>query len=571
MDFRQSLSVKLGLEQRLVMTQQLQQAIRLLQLSRTELADSIAEALNENPVLEEAEIQPGAGETGPQITQGEGTVQDFEAPAQPAERTEIDWQNYFTDLARAPSEGVGSYRDTDEERPALAQTLTKASTLDEVLGEQLGALGLGRRQLEIASEIIGNLDDDGYFRPSRLDISGGSEATRRGLARLAVGIEQREERGVLSLYWLTDDELIEWQELAESRGLITEVYTANSTRMIAAICEVPEAEVLAMLKIIQGLEPLGVAARDLQECLMTQALTRYPGNEELHRLIEVHLPRLQDRDYQAVRRDLHIGAEELEELLKVLASLEPRPGRRYTGEMARYITPDVFVSKIGDDYVVTLNEDGLPKLKISNYYKSALMDEQHHDSEHDKAKHYLQEKLRAATWMIRSIHQRQSTIQRVTESIMRFQRPFLDGGVDKLRPLVLRDVADDVGLHESTISRVTTSKYVHTPQGIFELKFFFGSRITAQGGDDMAAEAVKQAIKRLIDKEIPSSPLSDQEIAEILQGEWDRGRMLARMQATESQVDAMRPNSPMTIARRTVAKYREQLGIESSSKRRRSY
>ena len=600
MDFRQSLQVKMGLEQRLVMTQSLQQAIRLLQLSRTELMDSIGEALSENPMLEEVPMADiGPGDTPSPITQGEGSTTDFEAPVQQAERNEIDWQSYFTDLARAPTEGAGSYRDTDEERPGLAQTLTRGSTLREHLEEQLATQEFDTDLLRITEDIIGNLDEDGYFRPSRLDVRGGNDTLKRSLLRQAQaqGIEAREVGGALSLAWLTDPELLEWQTLAEAKGFECEVFVANSLRDVAMRCHATEEDVIQALDLVKSLDPAGIASRDLRECLALQAEQRYPDDSLLHRLIGQHLPRIEARDYAGIRRDLRCTAEELERLLHTLATLEPRPGRRFTGEMARYITPDVFVTKVGDDYLVTLNEDGLPKLRIANYYHTALAAEDsstesagshresagsHREGAHahppngremqrDKAREYLQEKLRAATWMIRSIHQRQSTIQRVTESIMRFQRPFLDFGVDKLRPLVLREVAEDVGLHESTVSRVTTNKYVHTPQGIYELKYFFGSRIVAQGGEDMAASAVRSAIKRLLERERPASPLSDQEIAEILQGSWDRGRMLARLQGSESQVDGLRPQSPMDIARRTVAKYREQLGIESSSKRRKAY
>ncbi len=598
MDFRQSLQVKMGLEQRLVMTQSLQQAIRLLQLSRAELMDSIGEALSENPMLEEVPMADiGPGDTPSPITQGEGSTTDFETPAQASERVEIDWQNYFTDLARSPTEGAGSYRDTDEERPGLAQTLTRGSTLREHLEEQLATQDFDIVLLRIAEDIIGNLDDDGYFRPSRLDVRGGNDALRRSLLRQAQaqGNEAREVGAGLVLTWMTDQEMQQWQELAEAKGFETEVYAANSLRDIALRCRASEEEVIQALDLVKSLDPVGIGSRDLRECLALQAEQRYPEEPLLHRLIDQHLPRIESRDYAAIRKDLRCTAEELERLVHTLATLEPRPGRRFTGETARYITPDVFVTKVGDDYLVTLNEDGLPKLRVAGYYQAALAGEEpgshaevhaqretngHKDSstppsgrdqQRDKAREYLQEKLRAATWMIRSIHQRQSTIQRVTESIMRFQRPFLDQGVDKLRPLVLREVAEDVGLHESTVSRVTTNKYVHTPQGIYELKYFFGSRIVAQGGEDMAASAVRQAIKKLLEREKPASPLSDQEIAEILQGSWDRGRMLARLQCTESQVEGLRPTSPMDIARRTVAKYREQLGIESSSKRRKAY
>lgn len=569
MDFKQGLHTSLRMDQRLVMTQQLQQAIRLLQLSRTELVDSIHDALNENPLLEEApapDIPPDSMHSA--VTSGEGQVADFEAPAEPRKSEEIDWQTYFADLARGPTEGTGSYSGSDEERPPLAQTLTRASTLTEFLDEQLGTTSLSAKDRDIATDIIGNLDDDGFFRPSRLDITGGSEVSRRQLLRQAEseGIEHVDDKTVLSLFWLTDDEMVAWEKLAESKGCNTEPYYANSIRGMALLHEVSEAEVRRILEVLRGLDPVGVASRDLRECLLTQALALHPTEKRLHKLIDKYLPLIEQRNHAAIRKELRVQPEELQRLLNLLATLEPRPGRRFIGGDPRYITPDVFVMKMGDDYTVVLNEDGMPRLRLSKYYQQALSGEGG-----SEAKDYLQEKMRAATWMIRSIHQRQSTIQRVTESIMRFQRPFLDFGVDKLKPLVLRDVADDVGLHESTVSRVTTSKYVHTPQGIYELKFFFNSRITASGGEDMASEAVKQAIKKLIDKEPPTSPLSDQEIAEILQGDWSRDKLLQRLTCTDHQLDGVKPTQPMSIARRTVAKYREAMNIESSSKRRKVY
>ena len=217
--------------------------------------------------------------------------------------------------------------------------------------------------------------------------------------------------------------------------------------------------------------------------------------------------------------------------------LDPRPGRQYSNEDPHYITPDVYVHKVGDKYFVVPNDDGLPKLKISSFYRAALDDSK-------GAKEYIQDKLRSAQWLIRSIQQRQRTIIKVTESIIKFQRDFFDRGIAYLKPLILRDVAEDIGMHESTISRVTTNKYVHTPQGIFELKFFFNSGISRTNGEDLASQAVKSKIKILIDEEDARRPMSDQKIVEKLRG---------------ANID---------IARRTVAKYREQLGILAYSKRR---
>ncbi len=567
MDFKQSLFIAQRLEQRLVMTQQLQQAIRLLQLSRAELVESIRDSLNENPLLEDLGLTEDGSAS--QVTGGEGEVTNMDdRPGADKDRGEIDWQQYFADLARGPSDGGGGFRSRDDERPPLSQTLSRESTLSEVLLEQIGMLDMNDLQRAIACEIVGNLDDDGYFRPTVLELRGGSDAGRRLLRRRAEshGIQTEEQGPGLRLLWLSDDEVAEWQREGEGRGLKATITPANSTRDIAASLDCKAEQVHDVLDRIRQLEPSGIASRDLRQCLMTQALVQHPDNSPLHRLIDRHLPNLERRKHNVIMRDLRAKPDEMRTLVDLLATLEPRPGRRYTGDDARYITPDVYVHKVGDDYTVVVNEDGLPRLRVSNFYKQALS-----EGHGKEAREYLQEKMRQAVWMIRSIHQRQSTIQRVTESIMRFQRSFLDQGISQLRPLVLRQVAEDCGLHESTVSRVTTNKYVHTPQGIFELKYFFNSRIQTNSGHDMASEAVKHAIARLIEHEQPESPLSDQELAEILKGDWERGKVLARLSCEEGQLDGLLPGKTMSIARRTVAKYREAMNIQSSSRRRRMF
>jgi RNA polymerase sigma-54 factor len=246
---------------------------------------------------------------------------------------------------------------------------------------------------------------------------------------------------------------------------------------------------------------------------------------------------MERKNYQAISRDLKQPLEEIYEAVKVIASFHPKPGRLYAEEEPVYITPDVYVHKVGDKYFVVPNDDGLPKLKISNFYRTAL-------SGSPQAREYIQDKLRSAQWLIRSIQQRQRTIVKVTESIVKFQREFFDKGINYLKPLILRDVAEDINMHESTISRVTTAKYVHTPQGIFELKYFFNSGINRTDGDEIASESVKNTIRDIIANEDHKKPFSDQKIVELLR---------------DQNID---------IARRTVAKYREQLGILSSSKRK---
>ncbi len=567
MDLKQGLHIAQRLEQRLVMTQQLQQAIKLLQLSRAELVESIQETLNENPMLEENQGQDGSAT--PSVTGGEGEVTHLEAsPATDKERPEIDWQQYIAELARGPGEHGGSFRPRDDERPPLSQTLSRESTLAEILHGQLGELDLDDLCRVIAAEIIGNLDDDGYFRPTIVTLRGGSDAGRRLLKRKieAAGIVTEEVGTALHLSWLTEDEIVRWEREAVGRGLKAQATEGNSTREIAERFECDVKIVDNVLGHIRKMEPLGIASADLRECLLHQAQVLHPDNHRLHRLIDRHLKNLEKRKHNVVLRDLRVKPEQMRALLEVLNSLEPRPGRRYTGESARYITPDVFVHKIGDEYTIVVNEDGMPKLRLSAFYQRVLSEAQRTD-----AKDYLQDKMRQAVWMIRSIHQRQNTIQRVTESIMRFQRAFLDDGVAQLRPLVLRQVAEDCELHESTVSRVTTNKYVHTPQGIFELKYFFNSGIQTNSGHDMASEAVKHAIAKLIGSEQTRAPLSDQEIADILQGDWDHAKLLSRLDCDETDLDGLIPKKHMTIARRTVAKYRESMNILSSSRRRQMF
>jgi len=306
-----------------------------------------------------------------------------------------------------------------------------------------------------------------------------------------------------------------------------------------------------VLKKIQRFDPIGCAARDLRECLLVQA-KHYnsegegkddPDAELLPAIIRKHLKNVESKKYQAIARDLQVSLEEVVAAVKLLSRLDPKPGRNYSGEEPQYITPDVYIHKIGDQYVTVLNDDGLSKLRISQHYRNALK-----NGASPQSKEYIQEKLRSAVWLIRSIHQRQRTIVKVTDSIIKFQREFLDKGIAYLRPLILRDVAEDIGMHESTVSRVTTNKYVHTPQGIYELKFFFNSSIArANGGDDIASEAVKNQIRQIVSGEPGDKPYSDQKIVEILRSQ---------------NVD---------IARRTVAKYREVLGILPSSKRKRFF
>jgi RNA polymerase sigma-54 factor len=292
--------------------------------------------------------------------------------------------------------------------------------------------------------------------------------------------------------------------------------------------------------MLQLFDPIGVAARDLRECLLVQA--NHLGMDELViKVLEGHIQDLEKRNYQAIAKKLCVDIEEIYDVAQVIAELEPRPARSFVSGEPQYIVPDVWVHKVGDKYFVAANDDGMPKLKISGFYRAAMKGDA-------TAKEYIQNKLRSAQWLIRSIDQRRKTIERVTECIVAKQSEFFEKGIEFLKPMILRDVAEEVGMHESTISRVTSNKYVATPRGVFELKFFFNSAIRRDAGDDdIASESVKQAIKKLCDGEDPKHPHSDQKLVELL---------------TKDHI---------VIARRTVAKYREMLGILSSSKRKKYF
>jgi RNA polymerase sigma-54 factor len=492
MEMRQELK----LTQQLVMTPQLQQAIRLLQLSRMELADLVHEEMLENPVLDDeldlehersrerdeaggdAEQMHHLEREGATETPIEGSVVDGVAQSEikgdASAVNEIDWENYLDNHSLSPP--MPAFRGDGEEMPSLEQTLTKPPSLQEHLARQLRMSSLSPEQLEIGMEIIGNIDADGYIKDPPIE------------------------------------------ELAADLGVDP------------VVCE-------QVLEKIQSFDPIGVGARSLAECMLIQCIAAGQDDDLCVKMIKSHLGNLEKKNYPAIARDLKQPLEEIYEAAKVIMEFDPRPGRQYASDDAHYVTPDVYIHKVGDKYFVVPNDDGLPKLKISGFYKSAM-------GAGAAGKDYVQDKLRSAQWLIRSIQQRQRTIIKVAESILKFQREFFDKGVAHLKPLILRDVAEDISMHESTVSRVTTSKYVHTPQGIYELKFFFNSGISRTNGDDLASQAVKSKIKELVSAEDPKRPHSDQKIVELLR------------------------KGGIDIARRTVAKYREQLGILSSSKRK---
>jgi RNA polymerase sigma-54 factor len=302
----------------------------------------------------------------------------------------------------------------------------------------------------------------------------------------------------------------------------------------------PEA-VEQALSLVQSLDPPGVAARTLTESLRIQLRVLGLENSPADVMVRDHMKQLQSHQYPEISRQMGLSADEVAHHLEIIQGLSPRPGNRYSARRSDYILPDVFVVKEGDEYKIVLNDDGLPKLRISPTYRR-MLDQKEPGSEETRA--YVKDKLRSALWLLKSVDQRQRTIYKVAESIVRHQRAFLDHGVSHLRPLVLRDVASDIGMHESTVSRVVANKYMHTPRGVYEMRFFFHSGITSSMGEAVSSVTIKERIRKMIDEEDPSRPLSDSKIAEVLEAEG------------------------LPLARRTVAKYREELRIPPSNLRK---
>ncbi|NQT56813.1 MAG: RNA polymerase factor sigma-54 [Desulfobacteraceae bacterium] len=467
--------------QQLIMTPQLQQAIKLLQLSRIELVEAINEELEENPLLEEQSKDESEEDSK---TDDERDVSEQDIPEIPEvtieehARDDVDWESYLSEYNTEWA--APSYEERD--LPSIGSITAAKTNLYSHLMWQLNMKSFDEEQKEVSVHIIGNLDEDGY-----LDIP--------------------------------------LEEISQITGS-------------------PLEKVSETLRKIQNLDPVGVAARDMQESLLIQA--RFQGLEGTicEKIIMNHLKDLEGKRLDRLAKSLSITIQEVLTAVSIIQGMEPKPGRGFSDDETIYITPDIYVFKVGNDYEIVQNEDGLPKLRVNGYYKDVLRSR---DSLSENAKIYIQEKLRSAAWLIKSIYQRQKTIYRVTESIVRFQKDFLDNGITYLKPLVLRDIAEDIEMHESTISRVTTNKYVHTPQGLFELKFFFNSSINRVDGDAVASGSVKEQIKKNIKSENKAKPYSDQEIADLLE------------------------KQNINIARRTVAKYRESMAILPSRKRKYFY
>jgi RNA polymerase sigma-54 factor len=486
--------LNLRLSQRLVMTPSLQQAIKLLQMSKLELEEVLNQEMVENPILEEEQEEAAEAEAAERQEadneapkpEAEASAAAAEAPGEaPAEKErdsfdEIDFDSYFEEYLDT-SYNPRQYE--ENEQVPLENILSRPQGLQEYLTWQISMSDAAPEIREIATYLIGNIDEDGYLRVTRDEIR-------------TAGYE--------------DDAAVE-----------------------------------KALALVRSFDPPGICAFDLPDCLTLQIRALGIENPLIDKVIKEHWPEFLNRQFQPLCKALGISMTDMHAVVEVIKNLEPKPGRKYSNERTIYVEPDVAVRKIGDEYVIQLNEDGLPKLRISASYRKMLRGG--NGAIGEEAATYLKDKMRSAVWLIKSLDQRQRTIYKVADSIVRHQRGFLDHGIEHLRPLVLRDVANDIGMHESTVSRVVSNKYIHTPRGLFPMKYFFHSGIDSTTGNDVSSVSIKNKISRLIADEDARRPHSD-------------ARIMQRLRAEGIQ-----------IARRTVAKYREELRIPSSSQRKQTF
>ena len=475
-------SLQLRLSQHLALTPQLQQSIRLLQLSSLELGQELEQILQENPLLERGSEEDAVTLT---YTGSDGTTADTEVSA-PAETSEVS-DSAETDFSSVESERwdkvSSGNASSDDDNEYMFQE-PDAPTLREHLLEQLRLMPLSEHDQALAGVLVDAINEDGYLDQSL-------------------------------------------EELAE---------------MLPAELEIDPLELQTALKLVQHLDPLGVGARNLAECLELQLLGQpedTPQRDLALLIVRNHLPLLATRDYARLKKTLRCDDESLRMAQLLITRLDPRPGSGFSRiEADHYVQPEVTVKKVKGLWVATLNNEAVPKLRINRMYADILT------RNRDNSSQYLTTQMQEAKWVIKNIQQRFATILRVSQAIVDRQRNFFEHGDVAMRPMVLREIADELGLHESTISRVTTRKYMLTPSGVYELKYFFGSHVATESGGACSATAIRALIKQFVAAEEPRKPLSDNQIADIL------------------------GQQGIVVARRTIAKYRESLQIPAANQRK---
>jgi RNA polymerase sigma-54 factor len=466
MEMKQRLRHGMKLQQKPIITQKIQQALKILQLPTLELQHELRQYIDANPLLEtleegeEPQENPGAEETP-------AKEEEFEAP---------DWSEFLNNR----DGWEGGSRPEREDREFYERTPVRQPTLHESLSEQIRLVTEDKEEDEIAEYIIGCIDENG---------------------RLTVQAEE-----------------------------------------VADLLKLDADKVKGVIEKVQNLDPPGVGARDLQECLQIQLRVRGFQDTLAMRIVNEQFENLGKRRLNEIGRELHVSLEDVQEALDIISHLDPYPGRELAVEDAPYIYPDLMVEKVDGRYEVYLNDRNVPRLRISSAYEDVLRGQK---VPGDKTRTYVERKLSSARWVILAVERRRKTMVDVMRTIVELQRDFFDHGIEFLKPMVLQDVASRVGVHEATVARVTSHKYVQTPRGVFSLKFFFSSKIKTDTGGDVASKAVKARIQGLIDHEDKQRPLSDDKIAEILN------------------------NEGFQIKRRTVAKYRDQMKILNARMRKR--
>ncbi|MCT4642752.1 MAG: RNA polymerase factor sigma-54 [Bacteriovoracaceae bacterium] len=476
------LSLNLKQSQSLMMTPQLQQAIKLLTLTHMEMTNVIAKEMVENPMLEETGGESTVREVEREAKQNqEAGSENFSGPELiEKSKDNFDWDKYIDGYNSTSSTPYTKEFKSKEDGPNYENMVSRSNNLQEHLEWQLRMENLLDSEWKLAKSIIHSLNNEGYLEDP------------------------------------IDDFILE-------SGLDRE-------------------DALEILSMIQHLDPVGCAASSLQECLLIQASSLEEPVPLVELIIKNHLDLLMKSDFKAISGELGVEVEMIKEAQMIIQSFHPKPGRLVCNEDIQYVVPDIYIKNIAGELVVHLNNEGVPSLKVSDLYKSLIKNKEKADNE---TSDYVQDKLRSAQWLIKSIENRQKTIEKVAHAIIKYQPEFFKKGVAYLKPMILKDIANEIGVHESTVSRVTTNKYVHTPIGTYELKFFFNAGIGGKnGGIDIASESLKLKIKELIANEDRKKPLSDQKIADILS------------------------KSDIKVARRTVAKYRELMDILPSSKRK---
>lgn len=560
-------TMRMGLEmkmsQQLIMTPQLQQAIKLLQLSRIELEELIDQNLIENPTLEISPVEDDEDSSDEKKEEKPQEAKDL-LDEQAQLSYDDEWQNYIESGAGVMQDVRSRLNDSDEMSNPLEATISKAGSLMDHLHWQFDMSNFSPVEQEIAEYLIGNIDADGYLSVSLRELL----ATTPKLVELVSNCLENEE-----IDPVLDEENKPLFDLAHETRAAIEIKKKGKKKQAPILDEEENIEapldlseisddmcgvLEAVLLKIQKFDPPGVGARTLQECLVNQLLMlKLPQDALSVRILKENMQLLEQKDLKRIARLQKADIKEVVKSYQIITELEPKPGRPFGGEVTQYVIPDVFIYKRGSEYVVNMNQESIPKLRINPYYQ-AMIKAQKDDSaqgkkgngeeSQDMTYQYILEKVKSGDWLMKSIEQRQKTIYRVAKSILKFQYEFFEKGIDYLKPLVLKDVAEDIDVHESTVSRITTNKYVYTPQGIFELKYFFTSGIDQGDGDIISSKKIKDYIGKLIDIENKKKPFTDLQI---------KNKLL--------------DDAGIKVARRTVAKYREAMNILPSNKRKKLY